>query len=148
MVMIEMKEDFQGREDFDLSDKLLSERAGILNWAMEGWRRLQRRGRFIQPASGTELMMKLRASTSTIGAFVLDCCIVDPAEEVECDLLWLAFCEWSERRVLPLTLKNNSFSRALHSVFPSVVTVRPWDIGKRPRVFSGIRLRPGWKEGL
>src|SRR5262249_51260966 len=95
MVMIEMKEDFQGREDFDLSDRLLAERAGILNWAMEGWRRLRQR-RFIQPASGTELMMKLRASTSTIGQFVLDCCIVDPAEEVECDMLWLAFCHWSE----------------------------------------------------
>ena len=67
MIMIPMDENFLGREDFDLTEKLLEERAGILNWAMEGWRRLRDRGKFIQPMSGMALVEKLRASTSTIG---------------------------------------------------------------------------------
>jgi hypothetical protein len=46
---------------FDLTEKLLAERAGILNWAMQGLRRLRARGRLIQPASGMELIQKLRA---------------------------------------------------------------------------------------
>ena len=81
MVMLSMDQDFYGREDFDLTEKLLAERAGILNWAMEGWRRLRGRGRFMQPASGLELMNRLRASTSTIGSFVLDCCVLGPDEK-------------------------------------------------------------------
>ena len=40
-VMLAMEQDFFGKEDFDLTEKLLAERAGILNWAMEGWRRLK-----------------------------------------------------------------------------------------------------------
>jgi len=99
MIMIPMDENFLGREDFDLTEKLLEERAGILNWAMEGWRRLRARGKFIQPMSGMALVQKLRASTSTIGSFVLDCCVLGPNEKVSCEVLWSAFCEceWPSR---------------------------------------------------
>jgi phage/plasmid-associated DNA primase len=68
--MVPMKQDFYGKEDFDVTAKLLAERAGILNWAMEGWRRLEKRGFFTQPGSGVELLQRLRANTSTIGMFV------------------------------------------------------------------------------
>ena len=40
-------------------------------------------------------------------------------------ILWAAFCEWSERRKLALTLSTNTFSGALHEVFDSVTTSRP-----------------------
>jgi len=143
--MIGMDQDFLGREDFNLTEKLLAERAGILNWAVEGWRRLRDRGRFIQPASGMELMQRLRASTSTIGSFVVECCVLGPNESVECDILWSAFCEWCERRKLAVTLASNTFSGALHRAFPSIVTTRPWSEGDRPRFFCGIRLRQGWR---
>ena len=80
-VMLAMEQDFFGREDFDLTEKLLAERAGILNWAMVGWRRLKERDRFVQPASGEELLRKLQASTSTMGAFVDECCSVGAGGE-------------------------------------------------------------------
>jgi putative DNA primase/helicase len=144
MIMIPLYESFYGREDFDLTTKLLEERAGILNWAMEGWRRLRDRGKFVQPASGMALVEKLKASTSTLGTFVLECCELGPNEKVMCEALWLAFCEWSERRGLSVTLSSNRFSAALHELFPSVVTTRPWQAGERPRWFGGIKLREGW----
>jgi putative DNA primase/helicase len=148
-VMLEMKEDFFGREDFDLTEKLLAERAGILNWAMEGWHRLRDRDRFVQPASGVGLLGKLQASTSTMGAFIDDCCVLEPEEKVSCDGLWLAFREWSDRRRLSVTLSKNTFSGALHRVFPSIVTSRPGVASaeeRRPRWFFGVKLRPGWRE--
>jgi len=151
MIMIPMDENFLGREDFDLTEKLLEERAGILNWAMEGWRRLRARGKFIQPASGMALVQKLKASTSTIGSFVLECCALGPNEQVQCEALWLAFCEWSERRGLPVTLTTNTFSGALHEVFETIVTARPRrdsEDPKRPRFYFGVRLREGWKFGI
>src|SRR5262249_16959987 len=131
-----MNESFYGKEDFDLTEKLLAERAGILNWAVEGWRRLRSRGKFIQPISGMALVQKLRASTTTIGSFVLECCELDPDGKVSCETLWSAFCEWSDRRGLSLTLTTNTFSRALHEVFPCVVTTRPWAVGGRPKVLQ------------
>jgi len=146
MILIPMNQSFLGREDFDLTDKLLKERAGILIWAMEGWRRLKERGRFIQPASGMALVQKLRASTSTIGSFVLECCVLGPEEKISCDMLWSAFCEWSDRRGLSVTLSTNTLSAALHEIFPSIVTSRPRKDNEpdRPRFYCGVKLRDGW----
>jgi putative DNA primase/helicase len=151
MIMIPMDENFLGREDFDLTEKLLAERAGILNWAMEGWRRLRARGKFIQPVSGMALIQKLRASTSTIGSFVLDCCVLGPEEKVSCEELWSAFCEWSGRRGLAVTLSTNTFSAELHEIFPMIVTSRPRKDNEeagRPRFYCGIRLRDKWMYGF
>src|SRR5262249_13322688 len=148
MIMIPMNENCLGREDFDLTEKLLEERAGILNWAMDGWRRLRDRGKFIQPVSGMALVQKLRASTSTIGSFVLECCILGPEEKASCEMVWSAFCEWSDRRGLAVTLSTNTFSAALHELFPSVTTGRPRkdnEGGGRPRFYHGVKLRDGWR---
>jgi len=150
MILIPMDENFLGREDFDLTEKLLEERAGILNWAMEGWRRLRARGKFIQPMSGMALVQKLRASTSTIGSFVLDCCVLGPNEKVSCEVLWSAFCEWSGRRGMAVTLSTNTFSAALHEIFPMIVTSRPRKDNEeagRPRFYCGVRLSDRWMYG-
>ena len=40
---------FYGREDRRLTDRLLTELPGILNWSIAGWQRLNRRGYFLQP---------------------------------------------------------------------------------------------------
>ena len=37
---------FVGHEDIRLTNRLLEELPGILNWALEGWKRLHERGRF------------------------------------------------------------------------------------------------------
>jgi putative DNA primase/helicase len=147
MVMLQMNESFFGREDFDLTTKLLAERAGILNWSMEGWRRLRSRGKFIQPVSGLDLLAQLRAATSTIGTFVLECCELGYEYRVEHDALWLAFCEWCEHSKIGVTWSKNTFSGALHDVFPDIVTYRPRDISRpeRPRWQYGIKLKYNWR---
>ena len=44
-----LTESFYGREDLGLTDKLTSELPGILNWALKGLDRLQKRGHFVPP---------------------------------------------------------------------------------------------------
>ena len=44
-----------GSEDMKLLTRLLGEKAGILNWAIEGWHRLRGRGKFLVPQSSLEL---------------------------------------------------------------------------------------------
>ena len=112
---------------------------------------LEDQGEAYQPISGMALVQKLKASGSTIGSFVLECCVLAPNESVLCEALWLAFCEWSERKGLAVTLTTNTFSAALHEVFDSVVTARPRkdnEDPKRPRFYFGIKLRDRWRYGI
>jgi hypothetical protein len=52
MIYLKFDQSFYGREDVSLTDKLLHELPGILNWALDGLERLDGRGRFTEPASG------------------------------------------------------------------------------------------------
>ena len=52
MLILKLVNCFFGKEDHTLEDRLTLELPGILNWALEGKRRLAERGRFVQPASG------------------------------------------------------------------------------------------------
>ena len=56
MLLLRLRESFYGREDHALTDKLLSELPGILNWAIVGWSTLRGRGRFAQPESAADLL--------------------------------------------------------------------------------------------
>ena len=53
-ILLLLRESFYGREDQDLTSKLLNELPGILNWAIAGWAKLASFGRFRQPTSATE----------------------------------------------------------------------------------------------
>src|SRR5262249_28072044 len=50
-LVLTLTTNFYGKEDTGLSGTLEKELQGILNWALEGWDRLQRRGHFLQPPS-------------------------------------------------------------------------------------------------
>jgi len=52
--------DLSGRKDKTLTDRLLRELPGILNWSICGWRRLQERGEFLQPESGRNCLTTCR----------------------------------------------------------------------------------------
>jgi putative DNA primase/helicase len=53
-LVIMFQHSFFGREDPGLTDRLMTELPGILNWAIEGYERLQARGHFVQPANALE----------------------------------------------------------------------------------------------
>ena len=59
-IMLRMTTSFYGREDRGLTDKLLTELPGILNWAIAGWETLKRVGHFKQPASAQQAMQQTR----------------------------------------------------------------------------------------
>jgi P4 family phage/plasmid primase-like protien len=142
MILLRIIPNFYGREDPTLTERLLTELPGVLNWAVEGWRRLQERGRFKQPESGAELMEEMEDLSSPVGAFVRERCVVDSAARVEVGELfreWKAWCEEHGRKE-PGT--EHTFGRDLRAVVPALDSQRPWKGGeKRKRVYVGIRLR-------
>jgi phage/plasmid-associated DNA primase len=58
--------------DFGLHDKLILEREGIMAWAVEGFRRLHARGRFVHTAKSAEATAELLRHLDQIGSFLGD----------------------------------------------------------------------------
>jgi putative DNA primase/helicase len=77
-VILILTKTFYGREDPTLTSNLLTELPGILNWSIEGYRRLRERGYFVQPQSSIEAGEDIETLASPTLAFVRECCDVGP----------------------------------------------------------------------
>jgi putative DNA primase/helicase len=139
-IILTMTESFYGREDPDLTDKLLREMPGILNWAIAGWQRLAERGHFVQPASSVEAMHELENLGSPIGAFIRDRCIVAPGEEVACADLFGAWQSWCTDHGREHPGTSQSFGRDLRAAVPGLKIQQPRTDAGRVRKYQGVGL--------
>jgi len=141
-VILRLTESFYGREDHDLTDRLLKELPGILLWALQGWLRLRERGRFMQPQSVEEAIRDLEDLASPVGAFVRERCLLGQWHSIEVARLyeaWKEFCGQAGREH-PGT--RQSFGRDLRAAAPSVMTSNRRNGDGRDRFYEGIDLKP------
>lgn len=140
-ILLGLKETFLGREDMGLTSRLKTELPNLLNWALDGYDRLRRRGHFVQPESGQEDLELLEDLTSPIGAFIRRRCEVGSALSVECEKLFEEWESWCAqvRRDHPGTVQN--FARDLRAALPKVTTKQRRGGEGRVRTFYGIGLR-------
>jgi len=139
-LIVRLTESFYGREDLKLTEKLVTELPGILNWALEGWQQLRARGRFVQPASVEDAVRDLEDLSSPIGAFVRDECVVAAGYRVDVDDLYAAWTTWCQREGRNHVSTKQSFGRDLAAVVPGIPRRR--STGMRP-FYEGISLREG-----
>lgn len=139
MVYVKFDQSFYGREDIGLTEKLLEELPGILNWALNGLDRLDRRGRFTEPASGQAEADSVRRLSDPIGAFIEDWCEVGPDESISLDHLYLKYRNWceSEGRTKDSTTKE-IFSRDLRGKVEGLTVKRTREAGHQVRMLYGI----------
>jgi putative DNA primase/helicase len=145
LLIIELKRSFLGQEDTELTRKLLSERSGILLWAIEGWKRLQERGHFVSPESSQGAMAALKSLSSPISAFVDECCRLGPEQRITVKRLFEAYRWWCYQQSKK-PLDQSRFGQQLHAAVPSVENKRLRDgsnAGKRTSYYTGIALQPG-----
>lgn len=140
-IVLTMRQSFYGREDHGLLTRLLTELPGILNWAIEGWRRLNGRGHFVTPASSVDAVQQLEDIGSPTGAFVRDCCIVDAGRAVEASDLFTAWCRWCGMQNRDSGTAEQ-FGKDLHAAVPGLRVSQPRSAGRRPRTYNGIGLLP------
>jgi putative DNA primase/helicase len=129
-----------GQEDVTLTDKLLAELPGVLLWAIDGWRRLHERGRFVQPESGKELLGELEDLSSPVGAFVRECCTLGAGHRASvADLFakWEAWCKGKGRK----PGSEQTFGRDLLAAVPTLRRTRPRMGEERVRGYDGIALK-------
>lgn len=142
MIVLRLTESFYGKEDQQLSDRLMEERGGILHWAIEGWKRLRERGYFVQPESGCELVEQLNELASPILSFVEDKCEVDDRFEIAVSDLYKGWCDWCQEVGRDATTVQ-TFGRDLTALLPRLKR-RQMRLGAhRERVYEGIRLFDG-----
>jgi putative DNA primase/helicase len=142
LVILRLSNSFYGKEDRTLLKKLVPELSSTLLWAMEGWRRLQHRGHFVQPETGAELIEAMEELSSPITAFIRDKCETGPDDSIEAKRLFEAWEDWCKAagRKEAGTIQN--FGRDLRAAHPAVSAYRPESEGPRPRHFKGIKTKP------
>lgn len=142
-IMLTMNKSFYGREDHGLTDRLLGELPGILNWAIDGWVRLNERGHFVQPAGSEVAMQELEDLSSPIHAFLRERCLTGPNHSVPMDELyieWHHFCRCIGRTHAGT---KQTFGRDLKAALPTLGRAQPRETdGTRPRVYTGVTLDP------
>ena len=65
------------------STVIREELAGVLNWALEGWRRLEERGRFDPPEAMLNRIKEFQSDNAPLLAWIDECVDVDQGYEVE-----------------------------------------------------------------
>jgi len=138
-VILTMSNSFYGHEDLRLTEKLQTEAPGLLNWALDGLRRLRENGHFTQPSSSDDAVSSLEDLASPVGTFVRDRCLLGPERKATSDELYNAYRGWASDQGHHLPSKA-VFSRDLHAAVPGLRTERPRDGGRRRRLTIGIGL--------
>jgi putative DNA primase/helicase len=136
-LFVRFSQSFLGKEDPRLTNRLLAERAAILNWAIRGLARLRERGHFVQPQSGVPLRDQFVALSGPVKAFVNEECVLGPGLECEKDVLFQDYVRWCESANTHAGTRDQ-FARDLYSACPGVGDARPRVDGGRSHLFTGI----------
>lgn len=140
-ILLPFPVDFTGREDRELPGKLRTELPGILNWALEGLRRLRELGDFPVDGTASGLMETWKRRSDSLYWFVQEVVTVDPNGWVPKEdffEVYRAFCE--EHDLRPKT--KDLVGKQLADYVPQVRTKRgPKVDGKRPWGWAGVALR-------
>jgi putative DNA primase/helicase len=129
---------FYGQEDPHLTDRLLTELPGILNWALDGWDRLQKQGRFTVPASSNEVMKELQYLSSPIQKFIEEQCFFTPDGGIAVEELFVAWSQWCGNEGRSHSGTKATFGRDLRAAFPEIKKRRRNIDGQRPYYYEGI----------
>ncbi len=161
-IVLVLTKSWLGQEDTTLKSALADEAPGILNWALDGLARLEKRGRFTEPASSDDAVVTMRDVASPVAAFVRECCEVGPAHEADVDAVWTAWKSWAEDNGAR-TGRKQELGRDLNAVVPGLKVVRPRVVrtGPQPKLlqefiqeesqssrvrrYMGLRIAPQWQ---
>jgi P4 family phage/plasmid primase-like protien len=118
---------------------LREERAGLLNWALDGMDRATARGRFELTEGMEELLHQVRMESNLVAGFLEECCEFDPRTEVSTSDFCASFAMWwsgnrGEGRGTP---SNDAVGRAVSALADPRIGKR---VSHNLRLYRGIKL--------
>ena len=147
-IVLRFPNSFLGREDPDLTARLLTELPGILNWALDGLARLRAAGRFVQPRASADLLQRWEDLSSPIKAFLRTECVVDPEAVVDRDVIFGAWKDWCADQGYGRAGSKASFGKHLVANVIGLLDAREprrVDVAGQPlprrHLYRGLRLK-------
>jgi putative DNA primase/helicase len=126
-----------------LNEKITAEASGILNWAIEGYVRLRRRGEFTETATVSEATEEFRRTADPCRAFIEERLTWATGAQESTDAVWSSFNEWCEDNDV-LVPSRIALGKAIKRKYPAVVKRRDSQPGgQRPGIYIGLLLKGG-----
>jgi putative DNA primase/helicase len=147
-IVLVLRHSWLGKEDKELTEKLAAELPGILNWSLDGLKRLEEVGRFTEPKASDDAIITLLDQASPTSAFARDCCDIDPAHQVTVDDIYGAWKLWCEYNGRSRPGNKQDLGKSLNTAVPGIHRVQPREAGSRYRAYQGIQLNDTWAELL
>lgn len=146
--IVHFTQSFAGREDYGLTERLLSELPGIFNWALDGLDRLTASGRFTESARSAQLRERVGDGGDATSAFADEYLEPDPDSWCYEDEVVEAYAEWCERtRRQRDSSTADTLRSAILDLFPAVTNDKATRRSKRTlsgprkvRTFQGLKL--------
>jgi putative DNA primase/helicase len=137
----------EDKRDPDLPAKLEAELPGILNWALAGLRRLNTRGKLIQPEAGKAALADMEEASSPISVFLRERCVIGPEHSVERGELFTAWRVWCGDQHRDAVGTAQTFGVMLRAAVPGLTMAQPRKNGKQVRAYGGVGLAPEADDG-
>jgi len=132
---------FLGKEDPALTQTLLAELPGILNWALDGLARIRQRGHFIQPESGVAKLRDLELLNSPAKSFLAERCELGPTLFVEKNKLYGEYLNWHSSNGKLYPPDKERFAQQLYAASDEKISGQRRRVGERQvQVFTGVQL--------
>jgi putative DNA primase/helicase len=142
IIIINFPNKFMGdHADPDLLADLTTEEelSGLLNWALEGLERLEKRGAFSYSSTVDEVQRQYERMSNPIKAFRLDHLLIQSESWIEKDELYGLYIEYCINNGLPAKTKG-VFSQLLHKEMGKALeNYRPRINGRRVPCWKGIK---------
>ncbi len=141
-VILPFEVNFEGQEDRHLLKRLTTpaEVSGVLNWALEGLRKLLELGDFPTMESSEARKEEWKRQSDSLYWFIQECVVRDPDSWVLKRDFFQAYAEFCEERDIQAK-HPEAVGRELQRHIPRVRTYRPRSIKGRPPAWSGLSLR-------
>jgi putative DNA primase/helicase len=123
LIFLATRTSFVGKEDPKLFEKLEGELPGIFLWAVEGLKRLLKRGHFLEPPSSVEIRNEMKELTSPISSFLDEECELDlerHSKSIHCQELYQQWVQWCMNRGIKQSGTSSTFGRDLRAAVPAI----------------------------
>jgi putative DNA primase/helicase len=131
------------RQNPNLAEQLSEELPGIFNWAFDGLKRLERSGRFVQPAKCKQAVAEYRRNVNPARAFLLDNYVAGleyeglPSQEVYDSYVRWCSCNGYK------PMNHTNFGKELKRTFPSIQRSQQRCGNRRIVAYQGLSVGEG-----
>lgn len=142
LIMIPFDNSYEGEnKDIDLTDKLLLELDGILQFAIAGLQRLGQKGKFTVSLRAEGLKQAYRLENDPIG-YILDQLVEEAVDgTVGSRELYTAYQEYCMENGFKGVMNSQNFGKQLRRLFTKIDAHRTTIDGHKETIYCGIRLQ-------